>query len=392
MRVLLSTIGGRGDVHPLLALGIRLTSLGRQVRLCAPPDFHDLATGHGLHFTPIGPELQSGALWPHTLADLERLVPEIVADQFRTLLDAAADCDVIVGCNQLQVTARSVAQLLGIRYLYVARSPISLPSPHHAPPRPVGRHHAETTVDNLLLWERSFEQQNSTWLAALNSQRAAVDLVPVNDVCRHVLTDRPLLAADGALAPWPPSAGLDVRQTGAWVLPDRRPLPDDVEKFLAAGDPPVYLESGNVASSRTTSQAMVASVRTLGCRAMVRRGWAEVCPVDGPDLLAVADVNQQSLFSRVAAVVHRGGTGITTTAARSGAPQVIVPHHYDQFYFAKRVQDLGIGAAHSDAEPTSESLAEALELALRPTVLAQARAFAAQVRSDGTTIAAQYVR
>jgi vancomycin aglycone glucosyltransferase len=33
------------------------------------------------------------------------------------------------------------------------------------------------------------------------------------------------LAADPALAPWPEPADLDVVQTGAWILPDERPLP-----------------------------------------------------------------------------------------------------------------------------------------------------------------------
>ena len=39
MRVLLSTIGSRGDVQPLVALGQALMSLGAEVRLCVPPDF-----------------------------------------------------------------------------------------------------------------------------------------------------------------------------------------------------------------------------------------------------------------------------------------------------------------------------------------------------------------
>ena len=41
MRVLLSTIGSRGDVQPLVALALQLRALGREVRLCVPPDFHD---------------------------------------------------------------------------------------------------------------------------------------------------------------------------------------------------------------------------------------------------------------------------------------------------------------------------------------------------------------
>ncbi len=55
MRVLLSTIGSRGDVQPMVALAVRLAELGQEVRLCAPPDFGDWVEGFGIPFVPIGP-------------------------------------------------------------------------------------------------------------------------------------------------------------------------------------------------------------------------------------------------------------------------------------------------------------------------------------------------
>ena len=41
IRALLSTIGSRGDVQPLVALALQLKALGQEVRLCVPPDFRD---------------------------------------------------------------------------------------------------------------------------------------------------------------------------------------------------------------------------------------------------------------------------------------------------------------------------------------------------------------
>ena len=59
MRILLSTIGSRGDVQPLVALGQALTSLGQEVRLCVPPDFCETIGQLGMPAVPIGPELRS---------------------------------------------------------------------------------------------------------------------------------------------------------------------------------------------------------------------------------------------------------------------------------------------------------------------------------------------
>ncbi len=58
MRVLLSTIGSRGDVQPLVALAVRLRELGQEVRLVAPPDFREWIEGLGFDVTPVGPELR----------------------------------------------------------------------------------------------------------------------------------------------------------------------------------------------------------------------------------------------------------------------------------------------------------------------------------------------
>jgi vancomycin aglycone glucosyltransferase len=135
---------------------------------------------------------------------------------------------------------------------------------------------------------------------------------------------------------------------------------------------------------------MIETARALGRRAIVSRGWADLSLLDdGPDCLSIGEVNQQALFPHLAAVVHHGGAGTTTAAARAGVPQVLLPQHYDQSYFATRVQELGIGRAHPPAVPTTESLTAALGEALHPEVARSAMTFGAGVRTDGAMIAAQ---
>ena len=58
MRILLSTIGSRGDVQPLVALATQLKALGQDTHLCVPPDFREWIEGLGFSVTPIGPELR----------------------------------------------------------------------------------------------------------------------------------------------------------------------------------------------------------------------------------------------------------------------------------------------------------------------------------------------
>ena len=154
-------------------------------------------------------------------------------------------------------------------------------------------------------------------------------------------------------------AGLDVVQTGAWMLPDPTPLPDELESFLDEGAPPVYVGFGSMpmSASKDVARVVIEAIRAQGRRAIVSRGWADLALIDDrDDCFVVGEVNQQALFRRVGAVVHHGGAGTTTTAACAGVPQIVVPQIADQAYWAGRLAELGIGVAHEGPRPTLESL------------------------------------
>jgi vancomycin aglycone glucosyltransferase len=281
---------------------------------------------------------------------------------------------------------------MGIPYVFAAYCPAVLPSPHHAPPPlpPLPGQPAPEALDNRELWTRDGERFNALFGATLNAQRASLGLAPVDDVRSHVFAEQPWLAADPTLGPWPDPADGTVFQTGAWILPDERPLSSELEAFLDAGEPPVYFGFGSIRATQDLSKVMIESARAHGRRAIVSRGWADLSLVDdAPDCLAIGEVNQQALFERVAAVVHHGGAGTTTAAARAGAPQVLIPQMYDQHYWARRVQELGVGAAHASGAPSTDSLTRALELTLRADVADRARSIGTEVRGDGALVAAE---
>jgi len=401
MRVLLSTIGSRGDVQPLVALASHLQALGHEVRVCVPPDFREWIESIGIPVTPIGPEVRQFAASrpmatqpqpPPTPEQRRHLADATVATQFETVTAAAQACDIIVAATALQIAARSVAEKMGIPYIFAAYSPIVLPSPHHAPPPlpPLAGQAPPPTNDNRELWARDAARFNDFFGAALNARRKSLGLAPVSDVRSHMFTDRPWLAADPALGPWPDPADERILQTGAWILPDERPLSRELERFLESGEPPIYFGFGSTRAPQDAGQVMLGAARALGRRAIVSRGWFDVSLVENQaDCLSIGEVNVHTLFSRVAAVVHHGGAGTTTAAALAGAPQVVVPDRYDQHYWAQRVHTLGIGAALAPGAPTIDSLAGALERTLQPGVAARARSIAAAVRRDGTQLAAE---
>ncbi|TMR24295.1 glycosyltransferase family 1 protein [Nonomuraea turkmeniaca] len=398
MRVVVSTYGSRGDVEPVVALAVRLRALGAEVRVCAPPDedFAQRLAGVGVPMVTFGQSARAltTAVPPPSSSDLPRRAAELIGSQFDAVTAAAEGCDALVATGVMPAAAgaRSVAEKLGIRSVSVTFQQLTLPSPHHLPLAYPGRPLPPDVTDNRVLWDLDAQSINALFGEALNTNRASIGLPPVDNVRDYVIGDRPWLATDPTLDPWQETPDLDVVQTGAWILPDVRPLPAELVAFLDAGTPPVYVGFGSMPMRASTDAAQVAIevIRAQGRRVLVGRGWADLALIDDrDDCFVVGEVNHQALFGRVAAVVHHGGAGTTTTAARAGAPQVVVPQAADQPYWAGRVAELGVGVAHDGPTPTRESLSAALKTALTPEIRARASAVAGTIRIDGATVAAK---
>ncbi|MFE7397031.1 glycosyltransferase [Streptomyces sp. NPDC057557] len=396
MRVLLSTYGSRGDIEPLVGLAVQLKALGAEVRVCAPPDedFAQRLDGVGVELVPVGPSARALTIAAPPPSSLPERAAELIAGQFDVLPAAAEGCDVLVatGMTPAAAGALSVAEKLGVRSVSVTFQQLTLPSPHRPPLAYPGRPFPKEVTDNRVLWELDAQSNNALFGEALNTNRASIGLPPVDDVRDHVIGNRLWLATDPVLDPWHETPDLDVAQTGSWILGDERPLPAELVTFLDAGTPPVYVGFGSMPMHTSTdvARAAIEAVRAQGRRAVLARGWAGLSLTDDPDdCFVVGEVNQQALFGRVAAVVHHGGQGTTTTATRAGAPQVVVPQAADQPYWAGRVADLGIGAAHDGPTPTTESLSAALRTVLTPETRARATAVARTIRTDGATVAAK---
>ncbi|MDI9896356.1 glycosyltransferase [Rhodococcus sp. IEGM 1381] len=366
MRVLLATYGTRGDVEPMVALAAQLRQSGAQVQLCAPPDaeFASLLERAGV---PIVPFARSWRSWQVAETTAREVVPNVadhvnnhIAATFDTVAQAAQDADVVLATGMLHFVAGTAAEVVGIPNRFVVFSP-------------------------SLLEPQGYQ---SLVGPAINAHRASLSLPAVDDMRAFLLTRRPWLAADPVLGPPPNAADVGAR-SGAWILPDNRPLTPEVEAFLDAGDPPVYVGFGSMIVEQDAAMTTIEAIRGHGRRAIVGRGWAGLEVTDNEDCLDVGDSNLQALFPRVACVVHHGGAGTTTTAARAGTPQVVVPQIADQPYWAARVAALGIGVAIDNPSPTLESIRSALAVALTPKTAARAHAVAETITGDGAAQAAQ---
>jgi UDP:flavonoid glycosyltransferase YjiC (YdhE family) len=113
-------------------------------------------------------------------------------------------------------------------------------------------------------------------------------------------------------------------------------------------------------------------VRAVGRRAVIAGGWAALHAhiEEADDVLVVDNVPHSLIFPKVAAALHHGGAGTTTAAARAGVPQVLLPHILDQYYWAHRVEVLGLGPqALSVERVTADALSDRINRAINDPLI-----------------------
>ena len=353
MRIALTSEGTRGDIDPLLSLAERFRERGHQAFLCASPDFEKDAAARQLEFHAVGRSVRE-FMDEHAeavarggvalLRSIRKYLAIMLADQFAQLPEAARGADLIIGAG-VQAAAASTAEIYSLPYRYVVYCPTLLPSPEHPPvffPLP-----RSTPWLNRRLWGLARIAFNRGMRPALNRHRSAMGLAPVSDLLDHLLSTRPVVAADALLSAPPSRCALPFDHIPCLHPFEANPLPAKLAAFLDSGSPPVYIGFGSMTDPdpATTTRILLDAVSKAGSRALISEGWAELGGGALPEgVMQVGTVSHPALFQRVAAVGHHGGAGTTTTAARAGVPQILVPHLLDQHYWAQRVQLLGIGA------------------------------------------------
>ena len=252
--------------------------------MCAPPDCAERLAEVGVPLVPVGRPVRSlvHRATPPSAADVPRRAAELIAAQFDTVAAAAEGCDALVASGLMPAAAgaRSVAEKLGIRYVYVSFCPIFLPSPHH-PPFPLpGQPLPPDVTDNRVLWD--LDAQSYERAVRRGAQHPPGGDRPAAGGQRPRPTSSPTARGwrrTRSWRPWQEPADLDVVQTGAWILPDERPLPAELEAFLDAGAPPVYVGFGSMRAPKDIARVAIEAIRAQGRRVLVGRGWAG----PGPD-------------------------------------------------------------------------------------------------------------
>jgi len=396
VKILVATIGSRGDVQPYVNLCQGLQAAGHEATLATNPTLCPLASAHGVRSVPVGPPADMGEIGERLLAEsfnnmwlgmirVMQVGARLVEQAFPDVLKACAGADLVVASDSGSGIAE--AEKLGLPWISVTLQPARIPAPA---PHPSWAARVFGPVIGRLL------------VTPTNQFRKRVGAPPAHDISTLMSTRMILVPVSRHVAPpspqWPPY----VRSTGYWFA---RPTeswapPAALLDFLAAGEKPIAVSLGVMSLSgrqaRQGAQVVLEAIRRAGVRAIVQ-GWDNL--LKGLELPATVhragSLPHGWLLDQVSAVVHHGGFGTTAATLRSGAPGIVVPHIIDQFYWGQRVFELGAGPKFI---PRGQLKAEPLAAAIRQAVGDQglrkrAAELGRQIRAepDGVTAAVQLI-
>jgi UDP:flavonoid glycosyltransferase YjiC (YdhE family) len=192
----------------------------------------------------------------------------------------------------------------------------------------------------------------------------------------------------GHVVPRPPDWGDRVQVTGYWFPEEEEwQPPADLVRFLEGGPPPVFVGFGSmpVPDAEGTTALVLEALRRSGQRGIVHAGWGGVGSRDLPEWAFRLEYAPYGwLFPRMAAVVHHGGSGTTAFGLRAGVPSLVVPFVFDQFYWGRRIAELGVGPAPVPfGKLTAEGLAAAIDEAVSDGEMQQrARGLGERIRAE----------
>lgn len=352
MRISIFVYGTRGDVQPMLALAIGLKENGHEIVFIANPENEEMVKSYDFPFVPFGPnvkeQIKENALLKRSptkaSASAMKEFKKYVDNQLNLLPDIIKGSDLLLNAG-LGMGVATATDIMNIPYRFVIFYPALLGSGNSG------------TIFNRIKVSLMIMMANSLLKGLINKKRLEAGLQPIKSVPDSYAGEHVIVAADVALNTVNEGVKANYTQTGYLFLPLKDRLPENVEKFIASGTPPVFIGFGSnpIYYPHELIQMFNRISKITQQRLIISKGWADLNISDSSsDILYVDDISYELLFPRMAAIIHHGGTGTMAYAARAGTPQAAFPFMTDQFINRNQIAKLRIGPKTCDFKKMSE--------------------------------------
>lgn len=366
MRILIVTIGTRGDVQPYIALAQGLSAAHHRVTIGAHRTFQAFVEAYGVEFVPLAGDIRSllaNDAGRQLLAErnplsavrqLHALAAPLLRQVMADIIEAADGADLILASTLAYPNAITASQvhhiplaLAGLQpFTPTAEFPCALLSPLRCRVPGRGLYYRLTHHAMYRLLQLTSAQLVNRF------RRELVGLPPLRyaDVFGDLIAQRTpvLYGFSEHLLPRPADYGPAIEITGFWFLDRQQTWQPSMalQDFVTDSEAPIYIGFGSM-SDRNPEQLTQIAIEALmrsGRRGILAAGWEGMRgQPQSRDILMIDAVPHDWLFPRVSMVVHHGGVGTVAAALRAGIPQIVTPFSADQPLWGEMVYRRGVG-------------------------------------------------
>jgi UDP:flavonoid glycosyltransferase YjiC (YdhE family) len=363
-RIVLTTFGSLGDLHPMIGLAKGLQARGHEPIIATTPEYRPNVEAEGIAFFPVRPNanewFENKEIYRQIMDTkegtaflLRELVLPYLEESYQDMWQVTEGADLVV-TNPLTLSALVVAEVRKMPWISVVLAPASFISAYDFPlteslPGVGLIRRMGTGVTGLILkkaksileplLEPYYRFREIKGLARGKNPFLGGQFSPHKTLALY----SPLL---GKIEPdYPPNTVI----TG-FIVHDRRcaeKMPTEVSEFLNGGAAPLVFTLGSAASMAAGSfyERSVEIAYRMNRRAIFLIGKDKENMPKQPlsDKMLVAEYAPYSeLFPRASALITSGGIGTSGQIMRSGRPAIIVPHGHDQWDNGDRLRRLGV--------------------------------------------------
>lgn len=370
MKVTCLTIGSRGDVQPYIALCKGLLAEGHKPRIATHAEFQGWIESHGIEFARVEGDpgelmrlcIENGTFTWAFFREANSTFRGWLDELLRSAAEACEGSDLLIE-SPSAMAGIHIAEKLGIPYYRAFTMPWTrtraYPHAFIMPEHKMGGAYNYMTYvmfDNIF-WKATAYQVNRWRNKTLGLPNTSLEKMQPNKVPFLYNFSPSVVAPPLDFSDW-------IRVTGYWFLDEGgeyeppKELQDFIDKARADGKKLVYVGFGSIIVNDPAkmTQEVIDAVLRSDVRCILSKGWSDRIspkedptkkrpeePVMPPEIYVIKSAPHDWLFRQIDAAAHHGGSGTTGASLRAGIPTIIRPFFGDQYFFASRVEDLGVG-------------------------------------------------
>lgn len=395
--------GSRGDFQPYIALAQQLKKLGKEVRISGTSEVESIVRSYGIDFFSVEVDYEKLGVDPKMLKEAQSADNPLkmllifnkmkkygikIAEETYASLEGS---DLIVyhpGCT----IGYFAAQEMGIPAVLASPFPMNKTDEYLSV---VSYGKAKPTKLNKKISYKMI--QGMLWLASSNTVKAHwknhFGRIPKDfgKPYEKISSKHPVVVScSNFVFQRPKDWNENIHQSGYWFAEENTEYTPSKElsDFISEGEKPIYIGFGSVFNNDEKEELVkliIDAMKKCKKRGIIS-GMGKINNLTD-NLIAVDSIPHTWLFNNVSLVCHHGGAGTTAAGFRAGVPSVIIPFSNDQFAWAHRAYDLGVGAKPIyKKDLTADKLVEGINFALTQNIINNAKALAQSISTENGAI------